>query len=120
MAKAALVQETGRLTAAVVLRTSGAAEPRTKAAARSRRDSSEPRAAAHRRMRVESREGGSASSPYREAVAHGPQQVAEPERFGQPAAAALLEKCFGLGPATSPVTKMTRLASAGAAAAIAR
>ena len=46
--------------------------------------------------RREPRSGGVVVA-LREHVAHGAQQVAEPERLGQPAAAALLEEALGVG-----------------------
>ena len=45
--------------------------------------------------------------------ARGAEQIPEPKRLGQPAAAAFLEKLSASVPATSPVTKITRRATSG-------
>jgi hypothetical protein len=53
-------------------------------------------------------------------VACGSKQVAEPERFRQPAASGLFEKAPGFSSGSIAGDEMTRRASAGVAAAIAR
>ena len=46
---------------------------------------------------VPRQQAGAVVVSYRERVAHGAQQVGEPERLGEPAAAALFEKALGVG-----------------------
>jgi hypothetical protein len=55
-----------------------------------------------------------------EQVAHGPQQLAQPERLGQPGAAALLEEALGIGAGDVAGHEDEALAAGEPLAAIAR